>query len=201
MGPADCGFHPNQMVEDGRKGREVNEDTGEWMQDTDSGGALVEQDEEAISEADDPVVLELGQTDMEAPAGGRVEEGDLAGISWAYAIAVTEGDPAARTEAGFLQREIAGAGGEGTPVRAHSAEAHVIRHVLRQQLLGDDAGDVRREGGPVGRLGRLPGGLWALAGGESGKGASFTLQSCARHRSWSPPMQRQKGRAFPCEPI
>lgn len=83
LGHAHGGSHPGagQLVldhghDDGADGREVDGDAGEGMQDADGGGSLVEQDEEAVGEADDAVAAELRQADADAPAGGGAEEGD-----------------------------------------------------------------------------------------------------------------------------
>lgn len=57
-------------MEDGGEGREVQEEASEGVQHTDNGGALVQQDEEAVREFDDPVVVELRQANAEAPGGG-----------------------------------------------------------------------------------------------------------------------------------
>ena len=110
-------------MKDVGKREEVEEDASERVQDTDGGGAFVEQDEEAVREPDDPVAAELRQADAEAPAGGRVEEVDLAGVGRADAVAVAESDPAARAEANVPQRGVA---------RAIAVEARQGAHTERK---------------------------------------------------------------------
>ena len=95
LGHAHGGSHPgagqlvlDHVVQDGGDGREVDGNAGEGMQDADGGGSLVEQDEEAVGEADDAVAAELQQADADAPAGGGAEEGDLACVGRAHAVAV-----------------------------------------------------------------------------------------------------------------
>lgn len=114
------------------------------------------------------------------------EEVDLVGIGRADAITVAKSNPAARAEANVPQRWVARANRRGAPGRAHSTEHHVVNHVLRQQPLGDDVGNVRREGRPVQPM--RP----ALAGDESGS-ATLTLQSGVCHStSEFPPAQKRK---------
>ena len=110
-------------MKDVGKREEVEEDASERVQDTDGGGAFVEQDEEAVREPDDPVAAELRQADAEAPAGGRVEEGGLAGVGRVDAVAVAESDPAARAEANVPQRGVA---------RAIAVEARQGAHTERK---------------------------------------------------------------------
>jgi hypothetical protein len=74
----------DQVAEDGREWWEVHERMVNGCRKVDGGGGLVEQDEEAVSEADGLMVLELGQADTEARAGGRVHKGDLAGVCRVY---------------------------------------------------------------------------------------------------------------------
>ncbi|KAB8106180.1 hypothetical protein EE612_040412 [Oryza sativa] len=65
----------DHLVEHGGEGREVDGDAGEGVEHADGGGALVEEDDEAVGEAHDPVATELREADTEAPGRAGVEEG------------------------------------------------------------------------------------------------------------------------------
>lgn len=145
LGRAHGGSYPgaglqllDHVVEDGGDGREVDGDAGEGVEDAEGGGVLVDEDEEAVREADDAVALELWQGDAEAPGGGRVEEGHRARVGRADAVAVAERDPAKRAEARVPEGGVARAGRRRAPPRAHTEEGDVVQHVDAQQPCRDE---------------------------------------------------------------
>lgn len=77
------------------------------MDHADDGGAFVQQDDEAVGEADDPVAPEVGEADAQAARRARVEEGDLAGTVQGRRVSVAERNPAARAELRFAQGQDA----------------------------------------------------------------------------------------------
>jgi hypothetical protein len=89
-------------VEGGGEGREVDHGAREGVDHADGRLAPVQEDEEAVGEADDPVGAELGEADAQAVRRARVEEDDLAaGAFQGRRVAVAERDPAARAEVRF----------------------------------------------------------------------------------------------------
>jgi hypothetical protein len=99
----DGGVHAEEGVagapddaEGAREAGEVEEHgAGEGVEDADGGLALVEQDEEAGAEGDDPAAAEA-EAHAEAAARGGLEEGDLIGVVRARRVAVAERGPADR---------------------------------------------------------------------------------------------------------
>lgn len=121
------------------------------MEDADGVVALVEEDEEAGADGDDPVSGEVTDADAEAAAGGGLEEGDLAGVVRAHGVAVAERDPAARGEV-VVGAEEWGVRA-GAPVGAGGAEADVVHHVAGDQHpLGHEADYVAGERRPASDL-------------------------------------------------
>ncbi|BAT02440.1 Os07g0591350 [Oryza sativa Japonica Group] len=130
----------DHLVEHGGEGREVDGDAGEGVEHADGGGALVEEDDEAVGEAHDPVATELREADTEAPGRAGVEEGDLAGVVGAGGVAVAQRDPRARAEQVLPQGGVARRGRARAPAGADGSECNVVHHVAGEHPAGDEAG-------------------------------------------------------------
>ena len=174
-------FHAYDDAKGRGHGRDIEVGPGEGVEQANNGVALVDQDEEAAAEGDDPVAPEFRrEAGAEAPSRAELDEGDLECVVRARLAAVVERDPAARAKVMVLLLRAAREVRAGAPAGAGRAEGDVVDPV-EPHPLGDEADQVAGERRPAAALLDDPPALAAIPGSPRAPCCSC----CGRNRGRS----------------
>jgi len=130
------------MWHKGHKRWEVDNITGERMEETDDGVLVPVHDQEAIDGIEDAVVLKDGELGTHEPPRVEVEEADVAAelaMGRVQAMALRQHHPATRVEARVVDAVAARGNGARPPVGANRAEVDVVQQVAGQHTPGNQA--------------------------------------------------------------
>jgi hypothetical protein len=144
----------SHLREESREWWQVENVTGERVEQADGGVVVPLQDEGALVGIENAVVVE--QRDVDADEGSRVEveEADVAvqlGVAGVEAVAFGQQRPMARVEAWFDDPAAARGGGAGSPRGANGAEVEVVQQVAGQKARREQANQIIRQRRPGGR--------------------------------------------------